>query len=158
MPEATFAVHAVTWASQDQRGLGIAVSAGSEPHQHGRHALSGRLRYDRRVESHLAAISRELPGDLGVGLEVDDRPAAGLLEREIQHASSREPSGWRHATGVSRRPGRAIDVRFPALPLAEVRRTALDLGGGGVGYYPASDFVHLVSGRARSWYRARLTA
>jgi uncharacterized protein YcbK (DUF882 family) len=47
--------------------------------------------------------------------------------------------------------GRAIDVRFPALPLVQVRRAALDLGRGGVGYYPTSDFVHLDSGRIRSW-------
>jgi uncharacterized protein YcbK (DUF882 family) len=47
--------------------------------------------------------------------------------------------------------GKAIDVRLPGVRLADVRRTALDLGRGGVGYYPASDFVHLDSGRPRSW-------
>jgi len=47
--------------------------------------------------------------------------------------------------------GRAIDVRFPGRALDQVRRAALELGRGGVGYYPASDFIHLDSGRIRSW-------
>jgi uncharacterized protein YcbK (DUF882 family) len=47
--------------------------------------------------------------------------------------------------------GRAIDVRFPGLPLGQVHRAALALRAGGVGHYPASNFVHLDSGRIRSW-------
>lgn len=47
--------------------------------------------------------------------------------------------------------GRAIDVRLPGVPLAEVRDAALELKAGGVGYYAASDFVHLDTGRPRRW-------
>jgi uncharacterized protein YcbK (DUF882 family) len=47
--------------------------------------------------------------------------------------------------------GQAIDVRIPGIPLADLRRAGLVLRGGGVGYYPASDFVHLDVGRVRSW-------
>lgn len=47
--------------------------------------------------------------------------------------------------------GRAIDIRIPAVDVAKVRDAALALARGGVGYYPASDFVHLDSGRVRSW-------
>lgn len=47
--------------------------------------------------------------------------------------------------------GRAIDVRLTGLALADLRRAALDLCAGGVGYYPSSNFVHLDTGRARSW-------
>jgi uncharacterized protein YcbK (DUF882 family) len=32
-----------------------------------------------------------------------------------------------------------------------VRDTALDLGRGGVGYYPRSHFIHLDSGDVRTW-------
>ncbi|MDZ7839310.1 MAG: DUF882 domain-containing protein [Gammaproteobacteria bacterium] len=47
--------------------------------------------------------------------------------------------------------GKAIDVRLPSVPLAELRQVGLDLKGGGVGYYPKSDFVHLDVGRPRFW-------
>jgi uncharacterized protein YcbK (DUF882 family) len=47
--------------------------------------------------------------------------------------------------------GRAIDVRLPGVPLAELRDAALALKGGGVGYYPRDNFVHLDTGRVRAW-------
>jgi uncharacterized protein YcbK (DUF882 family) len=47
--------------------------------------------------------------------------------------------------------GRAIDIRVPGTALAAVRAAALDLKAGGVGYYPGSEFVHLDTGRPRSW-------
>jgi uncharacterized protein YcbK (DUF882 family) len=47
--------------------------------------------------------------------------------------------------------GRAIDVRLPGVPLAELRDAALSLKAGGVGFYPDSQFVHLDTGRVRSW-------
>ncbi|MBX3619773.1 MAG: DUF882 domain-containing protein [Rhizobacter sp.] len=47
--------------------------------------------------------------------------------------------------------GRAIDVRLPGVPLAELRDAALSLGAGGVGYYPAQQFVHVDTGRVRRW-------
>ncbi len=47
--------------------------------------------------------------------------------------------------------GCAIDVRLPGVPLADLRDAALSLRAGGVGYYPGSQFVHLDTGRVRSW-------
>ena len=47
--------------------------------------------------------------------------------------------------------GKAIDVRLPGVPLAELRDAAKSLEGGGVGYYPDSQFVHIDTGRVRSW-------
>jgi uncharacterized protein YcbK (DUF882 family) len=57
--------------------------------------------------------------------------------------------------GVARRSlhmqGRAVDARLTGVELASLRRAALELERGGVGYYPASDFVHLDTGRFRIW-------
>jgi uncharacterized protein YcbK (DUF882 family) len=57
--------------------------------------------------------------------------------------------------GVARRSlhleGRAIDLRLPGVPLAELRDAALALGVGGVGFYPLERFVHLDTGRPRRW-------
>jgi uncharacterized protein YcbK (DUF882 family) len=47
--------------------------------------------------------------------------------------------------------GRAIDVRLQGFPTARLHVLALAMRRGGVGYYPRSDFVHLDSGRVRSW-------
>jgi len=47
--------------------------------------------------------------------------------------------------------GQAIDLRVPGIDLSVVRGAALALRGGGVGYYPRSDFVHVDVGRIRTW-------
>ncbi len=47
--------------------------------------------------------------------------------------------------------GKAIDVRLSDVPTSELRRVAYDLQRGGIGYYMASDFVHLDTGRFRTW-------
>lgn len=47
--------------------------------------------------------------------------------------------------------GKAVDLRLPGVPLKVLRKAALDLRRGGVGYYPKSDFLHIDSGKVRSW-------
>jgi len=47
--------------------------------------------------------------------------------------------------------GRAIDIRLPGIGLANLRRAALALELGGVGYYPDDDFVHVDTGAVRRW-------
>jgi uncharacterized protein YcbK (DUF882 family) len=55
------------------------------------------------------------------------------------------------AAGSLHLKGQAIDIRLADVPLAKLRRAALDTHRGGVGYYPASDFVHVDTGRVRMW-------
>lgn len=45
----------------------------------------------------------------------------------------------------------AIDLRMPGVNTLKLRRAALALGRGGVGYYPHSDFIHVDVGRVRQW-------
>ncbi len=47
--------------------------------------------------------------------------------------------------------GKAIDVRLEGVDLTNLRNAALDLGAGGVGYYPVSNFLHIDTGRVRQW-------
>jgi uncharacterized protein YcbK (DUF882 family) len=47
--------------------------------------------------------------------------------------------------------GRAIDVRLQGFPTERLHELALGMQRGGVGFYPASDFVHLDNGRVRHW-------
>ena len=61
----------------------------------------------------------------------------------------------RHSNGVARASlhtlGQAIDVRLADVPLATLRDAARSMRSGGVGYYPASNFVHVDTGRVRTW-------
>ena len=47
--------------------------------------------------------------------------------------------------------GKAIDVRLEGVKTTALRDKALAMKRGGVGFYEASDFVHLDTGRPRSW-------
>ena len=55
------------------------------------------------------------------------------------------------AAGSLHMVGQAIDIRLADVPLDRLRQTALAVKGGGVGYYPASNFVHVDTGRVRRW-------
>lgn len=47
--------------------------------------------------------------------------------------------------------GQAIDIRISGVSSAILREAAADLRLGGVGFYKASNFVHLDTGRVRVW-------
>ncbi len=47
--------------------------------------------------------------------------------------------------------GNAIDIRVPGVSTERLRDIAWCEGGGGVGYYPGSKFVHVDVGRKRFW-------
>lgn len=61
----------------------------------------------------------------------------------------------RNSNGVAKRSlhmqGRAIDIRLPGVELKQLRKAALSLKAGGVGYYPKSNFIHIDTGRPRFW-------
>lgn len=46
---------------------------------------------------------------------------------------------------------KAVDLRVPGVPALLVRDAAKSLEAGGVGYYPASQFVHIDVGPVREW-------
>lgn len=59
------------------------------------------------------------------------------------------------SNGVAKRSqhllGKAIDVRLTDVPIETIRKVAYDLGVGGIGFYSRSNFVHLDTGRFRTW-------
>lgn len=123
----------------------------------------------RYVPDALAAVNHLLR-DFRTGDVHDIDP--GLLDLLHQVASrlgTRHPfeviSGYRSPTtnaalrrkseGVAARSlhmvGQAIDIRVAGVALTSLRTAALDLKGGGVGYYAVSNFVHVDTGRIRQW-------
>ncbi|UCH73491.1 MAG: DUF882 domain-containing protein [Rhodospirillales bacterium] len=61
----------------------------------------------------------------------------------------------RQSAGVAKKSlhmqGRAVDLRLPGVGLSRLHRAALSLKAGGVGHYPKSGFIHIDTGRVRSW-------
>ena len=47
--------------------------------------------------------------------------------------------------------GQAADIRLPYFNTQGLRKIAIDLHAGGVGYYAKSDFVHIDTGEFRTW-------
>lgn len=47
--------------------------------------------------------------------------------------------------------GKAIDIRIPGYSTRRLRDVAIQVQGGGVGYYQKPDFVHVDVGRIRFW-------
>jgi uncharacterized protein YcbK (DUF882 family) len=60
-------------------------------------------------------------------------------------------SGHQVAEHSQHMEGHAIDVRLEDCPLSRLYELALAAKRGGVGYYPRSNFVHLDTGRVRTW-------
>jgi uncharacterized protein YcbK (DUF882 family) len=60
-----------------------------------------------------------------------------------------------HTSGVAKNSlhlqAEAIDLRIPGVDTLKLRKAALALARGGVGYYPHSDFIHVDVGRVRQW-------
>ncbi len=89
-----------------------------------------------------------------------------VLQRQVGHRGTYELiSGYRSpatnamlrrtTNGVAKHSmhtlGKAADIRLPGVELKHLRRAALSLHAGGVGYYPHSDFIHVDTGRPRHW-------
>lgn len=59
------------------------------------------------------------------------------------------------STGVAKNSfhmyGQAMDIRMPGYSTRRLRDQAKKMKAGGVGFYPKSDFVHVDTGKVRSW-------
>jgi uncharacterized protein YcbK (DUF882 family) len=80
----------------------------------------------------------------------------GNFEVISGYRSPRTNAALRHATtGVAENSlhieGRAVDVRLTSAKTAALRDAAIGLARGGVGYYSESNFVHVDTGRVRTW-------
>ncbi|HWR76692.1 MAG TPA: DUF882 domain-containing protein [Thiobacillus sp.] len=121
------------------------------------------------VPESLAEINRVLRDHRSGQVAAIDTQLLDLLHRVNSALGTSQPfqviSGYRspasnhllteNSSGVAKRSlhmeGKAIDIRLPGIALADLRQAGLMLRGGGVGYYPGSNFVHLDVGRVRTW-------
>ena len=96
----------------------------------------------------------DLLSELGATLETDQPFHVISGYRSPQTNGKLRARGGAHsgvASGSLHMVGKAIDIRVPGVKLDALRRAALSLKLGGVGYYPDSNFVHVDTGRVRFW-------
>ena len=102
------------------------------------------------IDPGLLDLLHELHGTLGVDqpfhvISGYRSPQTNALLRTLGGTDSGVASGSLHMVG------KAIDIRVPGVDLDRLRRSALALKLGGVGFYPHSNFVHVDTGRVRFW-------
>lgn len=60
-----------------------------------------------------------------------------------------------HTRGVAKHSyhtlGKAMDFHIEGIQLSNIRKAAMKMRMGGVGYYPSSNFVHIDTGPVRAW-------
>lgn len=98
---------------------------------------------DTRVIEYLSAVDLRLGG--GNEIHVISGYRSPEYNKLLRRRSRRVAKHSLHQTG------QAIDLRIPGLRLKAIKRAALALKFGGIGYYPRSGFIHLDSGRFRTW-------
>jgi uncharacterized protein YcbK (DUF882 family) len=98
---------------------------------------------DRRLINYLYAIQRKLGTIEPVHLISGYRTAA--TNRMLRKRNSRVARQSLHVKG------KAADIRISNNSLKDIRQAAYELKGGGVGYYPRSNFVHVDVGSVRYW-------
>lgn len=74
---------------------------------------------------------------------------SGYRSVETNNALRRKSSGV--AKNSYHTHGRAMDFHIKGIELSHIRKAALKMRAGGVGYYPNSNFVHIDTGPVRKW-------
>lgn len=98
---------------------------------------------DRRLVELLHKIQSKLGTDRGLDV------VCGYRSPKTNAKLVRE--GRVHAKNSFHITGRALDFRVPGYDLRHVRKLAMSLRTGGVGYYPRAHFIHVDTGPIRHW-------
>jgi uncharacterized protein YcbK (DUF882 family) len=154
---------------------GPAAGAGSQRSLELKNLHTGevlKVTFDREAGPDAATLAKlqHLMRDYRADEEHTIDPALYGLLSDLAEATGHEPiyeliSGYRspgtnaklHAEGhgvaehSQHMEGRAMDVRLIGCELTVLRDAALKAARGGVGYYPSSNFVHVDTGRVRTW-------
>jgi len=107
------------------------------------HQTNETTQMDVRVLEYLNRLDNSLGGDNEIQIISGYRsPSYNSKLRSVSKGVAKNSFHMR---------GMAIDLSIPGVALDRIRRTALALAAGGVGYYPKGGFVHIDSGGFRAW-------
>lgn len=99
------------------------------------------------MDPRLIDLLYDLKGILGT-----DQPLqviSGYRSPKTNAALQKKSSGV--ATKSLHMQGKAIDICIEGIDTKDIQKAAISLARGGVGYYPRSNFVHIDTGRVRTW-------
>jgi len=124
----------------------------------GAYETSGLALFDHVLRDHRTGDSHAMdPGLYDILYELAERAGAEPHFEIISGFRSPETNKTlrKASKGVAKNSlhmqGKAIDLRLHGVDTARLHALALEMKRGGVGYYPASDFIHVDTGRVRSW-------
>lgn len=90
--------------------------------------------------------------DLRHRLEAEDTPVHLISGFRSKKTNDKlRAAGGGQAKKSQHTLGKAADIRLPGVKTSVIRKEALEMKRGGVGYYPSSGFVHVDTGRVRQW-------
>jgi uncharacterized protein YcbK (DUF882 family) len=124
-------------------------------------------KYDRDALRYINYILRDYRSNEMTDMNVDlldylfdIQMLLGKRDKQIQVVSGYRSESTNkylrnHTRGVAKKSyhmlGKAIDIKVPTVSSKYVKKAALALARGGVGYYPRSGFVHIDVGPVRTW-------
>ncbi len=100
-----------------------------------------------RIDAGLMDILHDL--QLRIGTRKEFHVVSGYRSPKTNRMLSQRSNGVAKRSLHMR--GRAIDIRLPGTDLQNLRKAALSMRAGGVGYYPQANFIHVDTGRFRAW-------
>lgn len=104
------------------------------------------------MDPQLMLLLSSIRDKLGVAPQTKIELISGY--RSPRTNASLRAAGGEH-TGVASKSqhmlGKATDIHMPGVSLQNLHLAALSMQGGGVGYYPKDGFVHVDTGRVRTW-------
>ena len=101
------------------------------------------VKIDRSLINLLSLVQEEIGFDTPITVVSGYRSAA--TNRMLRRNNHNVAKNSYHMRGM------AADIRLPGVSTNTVRKLALKMGAGGVGYYPRAGFIHLDTGPTRTW-------
>ena len=104
------------------------------------------------MDRHLMLLLTQIRDKLDVAPQTKIELISGY--RSPRTNATLRAAGGEH-TGVASKSqhmlGKATDIHMPGIALENLHLAALSMKAGGVGYYPKDGFVHVDTGRVRTW-------
>lgn len=106
-----------------------------------------RKKEEKRIDIHLADLLYDIQEELGgdVTFNIISGYRSSETNKMLRKKSKKVAKHSYHIKG------KAVDINIDGVKLKKIKKIAMKLKKGGVGYYPKSGFVHVDTGPIRHW-------